>query len=80
MMRPRISERKWIRRVLCAGAVLCVLPLAGCYERVVGARGFGADSVKIYQPSVGGGSRSGEVTVQRMKVTPMSKGKSKKPW
>ena len=79
-MRLRTSEQIWTRRSIGAGVLLCILPLTGCYERVVGASGFGADSVNVYQPSVGSSSGKGDVTIQRMKVTPMSKTRSKSPW
>jgi hypothetical protein len=38
--------------ILAATAITGALSAAGCYERVVGARGPGADTMKIEQPNV----------------------------
>lgn len=39
-----------IRRVAIVAAGALALSAGGCYERVVGARGFGADNVQVHQP------------------------------
>jgi hypothetical protein len=36
--------------VLAAGLVLAALGLSGCYQRVVAARGMGADRVQVEEP------------------------------
>jgi hypothetical protein len=41
--------KAWVRRLAgCAAAAACV-GAGGCYQKVVGAQGFGADQVKIEQ-------------------------------
>ena len=40
------------RVILAAAAAFAAISGAGCYERVVSARGPGADSMKIEQPNV----------------------------
>lgn len=43
------------RSILCRllpAIVLGVMPLSGCYERVVGVKGPGASTYKIYEPNL----------------------------
>lgn len=45
-MRTR-SAIRWFLTLALGGASIC---LAGCYERVVGARGLGADQYTVSEP------------------------------
>jgi hypothetical protein len=49
-MKPSVNR---LRAGVCvAAAGLACLVLSGCYERVVSARGFGADNVGVSKPNV----------------------------
>lgn len=64
------------RRKAIACCVLSVIGLAaagGCYQRVVGARGYGSSEVDVYEPSVADDGRSGTRTpIQRKPPTRMT--------
>lgn len=48
---PRPSAPSGARRFLGLAALSSlVLPAAGCYERVVGARGLGAERIETQEP------------------------------
>jgi hypothetical protein len=55
-----------------------LMPLSGCYERVVGARGLGATGVRVQEPYVKDrwGEPSGDL--KQMKVKPTKR--NSKPW
>lgn len=44
------STRRWAFVMVGAAATVAVLGLGGCYERVVAARGLGADQYTISEP------------------------------
>ena len=74
-MSSQSNRRMWI---MLGGLALVCLPLAGCYERVVAARGLGAAGVLIHEPNVGDRPSDGRLQVKEMGITPTRK--SSKPW
>ena len=74
-MSSQSNRRMWI---MLGGLTLVCLPLAGCYERVVGARGLGATGVLIHEPNAGDPPSDGRLQVKEMGITPTRK--SSKPW
>ncbi len=46
-----MTRPKTARRIAAALATLTTLFAAGCYERVVSSRGFGADSTPLSRPA-----------------------------
>jgi hypothetical protein len=59
------------RRVIPVLACLALLPLAGCYERVVGASGPGADHVDISRPNLPRESQKGGMAPRTIEHKPL---------
>ncbi len=58
-----------VRRTLGVFALGCALMAAcGCYERVVGAKGFGADKAQIQQANNPDGSKNSNLMTRRTTV------------
>jgi hypothetical protein len=56
------APQRRVRCLLLAAALIC---LAGCYERVVGAKGMGAQGVSISEPNGPEGSVTTTSTQKR---------------
>ncbi len=74
-MLTQSNRKPWI---VLGGLTLVFVPLAGCYERVVAARGLGATGVLIHEPSAGDRPSDGRLQIREMGITPTRK--SSKPW